>query len=92
MAGKGGKREGAGRKSNKVKLLHAEFAAPFFGPVKQATLWKKYLNSSDERVSLDAAKYLTDRLYGKARQAVELSGQGGGPILSEHKIVFIDGK
>ena len=33
--------------------------------------WKRYLNSEDDRVSLDCWKYLHDRVYGKPKQAIE---------------------
>lgn len=75
MAGKGGARPGAGRKTNAVKALASGFVANFFGSGEQERLWKSMLASKDERIRLDAAKYLTDRLYGKAPQALELSGE-----------------
>jgi len=37
--------------------------------------------NADIRYRLDAAKYLADRAYGKAAQAVELSGKDGAPIV-----------
>lgn len=92
MASKGGARPGAGRKTNAKKMLEAGFVAPFFSLDLQERHWKKFLNSKDEKIALDATKYLTDRIYGKARQAVELSGQNGEPIKSEHRIVFVDAK
>lgn len=46
-------------------------------------VWKSMLESNDERIRLAAAKYLTDRLYGRAGQAVKLSGEG------EHKITVV---
>lgn len=75
MAGKGGARPGAGRKTNKVKALAAGFVADFFNLPAQEKLWKSMLASDDEKIRLDAGKYLTDRLYGKAAQSVELSGE-----------------
>ena len=75
VAGKGGRTPGAGRKPNAVKLMQVKFAAPFFGEARQATIWKSMLASKDEKVVLDAAKYLSDRIYGKAPQALELSGE-----------------
>lgn len=71
MAGTGGKRPGAGRKSNAKRLLEAGFVCRAFGPDLQERVWKSMLQSSDERIVLEAAKYLTDRVYGKAPQAVE---------------------
>jgi hypothetical protein len=41
--------------------------------LEQEKFWKSMLDSKDERVRLDAGKYLTDRLYGRAAQAVEMN-------------------
>lgn len=71
MAGKGGRTPGSGRKSNAQKLLEAGFVAPFFGEQEQARVWKSMLASEDEKIVLDTAKYLTDRIYGKAPQSVD---------------------
>lgn len=76
MAGKGGSRPGAGRKTNKVKALAAGFVADFFDLPAQAKLWKSMLASDDERIALEAGKYLTDRLYGKAPQSVDMTSKG----------------
>ena len=46
-------------------------------------VWKSMLESNDERIRLAAAKYLTDRLYGRAGQAVKL------PVEVEHKITVV---
>lgn len=89
MAGNGGARPGAGRKSNAVKMLEAGFAAPFFGPDVQERQWRKFLNSEDEKIALDATKYLTDRVYGKAKQAVEVTGEDGGPIHTAISVTFV---
>jgi len=74
LAGKGGTRPGAGRKTNKVKALAAGFVAEFFDLPTQEKLWKSMLKSEDERIKLDAAKYLSDRLYGKAAQSMKVEG------------------
>lgn len=76
----GGKRPGAGRKSNAAKLLEAGFTCAAFGPEVQAKTWKSMLASADENIVLKAAIYLTDRLYGRPLQQTELSGPNGGPI------------
>lgn len=39
-------------------------------------LMQSLANSKDERVSLDAMKYLSDRLFGKAPQSVALNHSG----------------
>jgi hypothetical protein len=75
MAGKGGAMPGAGRKSNASKLLAAGFIAPYFGAIEQERHWKSLLASDDEKIRMDAVKYLTDRLYGKAPQSMELKGE-----------------
>lgn len=76
MGKNGGKRPGAGRKSNAVKLMEAGFVCTYFGALEQEKLWKSLLNSEDENVKLNAAKYLSDRLYGKAPQMVDLNHGG----------------
>lgn len=76
MAGKGGSRPGAGRKTNKVKALAAGFVAEYFDLKEQEKLWKSMLKSDDEKIRLDAGKYLTDRLYGKPAQAVDMTSKG----------------
>lgn len=87
MAGTGGKRIGAGRKLNADKALAAGFIAPYFDLPTQSKLWKSMLNSEDEKIRLDTAKYLTDRLYGKAPQAIEMSGKDGAPIAFQNIMV-----
>ena len=58
----------------------ASFACEHFDAER---VWKSMLESNDERIRLAAAKYLTDRLYGRAGQAVKLAGEG------EHKITVV---
>lgn len=76
MEAKRKRKAGAGRKSNAQKLLDAGFVCNYFGPLEQEKFWKSMLRSEDERIRLDAGKYLTDRLYGKAHQAVDLKHSG----------------
>lgn len=89
MAGKGGKREGAGRKSKAQKLLDAGFICTAFDVETQAKTWKSMLASEDERIVLDTAKYLTDRLYGKATEKHEHSGVDGDPIQAAITVEFV---
>jgi hypothetical protein len=72
---RGGVRPGSGRKSNASKLLNAGFAAPWFTTEFQRTKWLSFLGSDDEKIALDAFKYVTDRLYGKAHQAIDFRGE-----------------
>jgi hypothetical protein len=43
--------------------------------------------SDDERIVLDTLKYLTDRAYGKAPQALEVGGKDGGPIEMVKRVI-----
>jgi hypothetical protein len=83
MAGTGGFREGAGRKSNASKLLEAGFVASWFTAEFQEIKWKSFIESDDERIRLDAMKYLTGRLFGKAPQSVAINHSGGIDGLAE---------
>ena len=74
---RGGKRPGAGRKSNAAKLLEAGFVADWFTQEFQEIKWNQLVTSKDESVALRAMAYLTDRLYGKAKQQHEVSGDLG---------------
>lgn len=90
---KGGARTGAGRKSKAELLLdaqaHAKAVAGFFTLDVQESTWRELLNSSDEQIRLKALCYLTDKMYGKAHQSVALTGADGGPVQSEHRIMFL---
>ncbi|MFP5233919.1 MAG: hypothetical protein ACLGQX_15040 [Acidobacteriota bacterium] len=78
MAGKGGKRPGAGRKPSTIKgiakRLPRESAEVLLAEINANSKWVTLANSDDERIQLETLKYLTDRAYGKARQAIEASG------------------
>jgi hypothetical protein len=84
MAGRGGFRRGAGRKSNASKLIEAGFVANWFTPEYQQIKWKSFLESEDERIALDATKYLTDRLFGKPTQALTHSSDTDAPLVVRH--------
>lgn len=76
MTGRGGIRRGAGRKSKASKLVEAGFVASWFTAEFQEIKWKSFIDSDDERIALDATKYLTDRLYGKAAHTLDLTHTG----------------
>ena len=76
MAGRGGIRRGAGRKSKASKLIEAGFVASWFTAEFLEIKWKSFIESDDERIALDATKYLTDRLYGKAAHSLDLTHSG----------------
>lgn len=94
MAGTGGKRPGAGRKKGSTNQS-SEKKRAFFAAILKASspkvLWKRLLESEDDRVALDAAKYLHDQAYGRAPQALEVGGPGGGSIKIEAvRIIGVD--
>ena len=72
-AGSGGKRPGAGRKPNVLKGFGFDVIAETWPLHKQKTFWYSMLYSSNERISFEAGKYLTDRMYGKAKQEVDVN-------------------
>lgn len=39
-------------------------------------------SAKDESVKLQAAKYLSDQSIGKPTESVELTGEGGGPLVA----------
>lgn len=80
MAGRGGSRPGAGRKTNVQRLMDAQKAgeslAKWFTPEYTKSKWQALVESSDENVALKALIYLEDRLYGKPQQAVSMDVTG----------------
>lgn len=85
----GGPRKNAGRKSKAELLLTAGFAAPWFTAEFQKSKWEQLVASDDERIAIDAMKYLTDRIHGKAKQQMEVTGSEGGPIRSTVTVEFV---
>lgn len=72
MAGKGGKRPGAGRKPSTLKgiakRLPRETAELLLAEINANAMWVALANSNDERIRLEVLKYLTDRAHGRPRQ------------------------
>ncbi len=81
MAGRGGKRLGAGRKPSTIKgiarRLPKESAELLLVEINAQSKWISLADSTDERIVLETLKYLTDRAYGKTRQAIEASAEQG---------------
>jgi len=67
---------GGGRKKN----LAFETLALSAAPAAFAELIRLSTSAKDERVKIQACKEILDRAYGKAAQAVELSGADGEPL------------
>lgn len=65
-----------GRPSS-AKTLAARFTAQqVMETINTSEMWQKFLKSRDERISLDAWKYLNDRVHGKPPQAVDMNVKG----------------
>jgi hypothetical protein len=77
----GGARKNAGRKSHASKLLAAGFVAPWFTEDFQKIKWLEFINSDDPKIALDACKYISDRLFGKAAQAVDMNHSGSLEVI-----------
>ena len=92
---RGGRRKGAGRKPKWEKALQKHVAKPITAAIVLAEhdelrLWGRFLSSPDARIALDAAKYLTDRRDGKAKQAIEHLGPDGGPLQAAVLVKFVE--
>jgi hypothetical protein len=76
LKGRGGKRQGAGRKLNYFKRLGIKTltAAEILAHHDEPELWKGLLNHKSPDIRLKTLQYLTDRRDGKARQAINVSG------------------
>jgi hypothetical protein len=89
--GRGGRRAGAGRPKGRkdAKTLEIEAAAKKHAGDALAALAFIAKHGESERARVAAATALLDRGYGKPRQAVEHSGEGGGPLVVTvtHRII-----
>ena len=72
----GGPRKGAGRKRTGEKILLAGFSAPWFTPEFQKNKWSELVSHEDPRVSLEAMKYVTNRIFGCPTQSVDSTVRG----------------
>lgn len=75
MAGKGGKREGSGRKTNKVNLLRKSVALEILSEQEEKNQWRRLIKSEDEKVALQAFLAWNDRAFGKPSQPVDVEGE-----------------
>jgi hypothetical protein len=76
-----------GRPTTAEVLARRASAAEVLQEIDQKRMWRRFLDSDDEKVSLDAWKYLNDRVHGKPKQAVENTGPDGGPIEIVKRVV-----
>ena len=79
MAEKGGLRPGAGRKPKAVteqtRKAKKNFAESILSDELEKRMWTQALQSSNEKVAVDALKALTEFKHGKAKQSVEVDGK-----------------
>jgi hypothetical protein len=68
---RGGRRPGAGRKVKRIKTLVKRCdrvtAAMVLAAVDEQSKWRQFINSNDERIALDAIKFLTQMRDGRPK-------------------------
>jgi hypothetical protein len=76
MAGTGGHRPGAGRKpkavTERARELKKNFAHAILSDELEKRMWTQALQSTNEKVSSDALKSLSEFKHGKAKQTLDL--------------------
>lgn len=72
---KGGKREGAGRKPNKINILRKSAAFGLLSEQEEKNQWRRFIKSEDEKVALQAFLAWNDRAFGKPSQPVDVEGE-----------------
>src|SRR6202035_1519623 len=76
----GGARLNAGRKPKAPVLVRQILAAEILGSVDEVLLWQGLLGSENEKIKLEALKYLTDRRDGKAPQSMVVGPEDTRPV------------
>jgi len=69
----GGKRLGAGRKTNEVIALRRSLAQGLLSKEQERERWMRFLDSPDEDLAFKAFLAWNDRAYGKPSQAVDVT-------------------
>ena len=89
--GRGGRRPGSGRPrgGKKATTIEMERLARECAPAAFATLKLIAAKGRSEPARIAAATAILDRAYGKPRQALEHSGEDGGPVemLVTHEVI-----
>lgn len=88
---RGGKREGAGRPKGKVTAAKRQLSDLAKGHAERAlqTLADIADGGESEAARVSAAVAILDRAYGKPAQALQLTGEGGGPIETVTRIELV---
>lgn len=82
--GKSGNPSGRPKVDIEVRALAREYGSAAI------TKLVELLSGDDQRLALAAAQALLDRGYGKPPQAVQLSGEDGGPIKASLEVAFVE--
>jgi hypothetical protein len=72
---KGGARPGAGRPPKPKVTVKKASAETILAAVDEKELWTELLNSDNEKIRLEALRYLTDRRDGKPCESVMMRGE-----------------
>lgn len=62
-------------------------AADILSNIDETSVWTSLVNSDNEKIKLEAIKYLTDRRDGKASQAILMSGNPAENTPIRHVVV-----
>lgn len=76
--GESGNPNGRNKVTTQMKRLARDLLTPHQGKATQAIV--DCLSSDDDNTKLAAAKVVYDYCFGKPAQAVELTGEEGGPL------------
>jgi hypothetical protein len=71
---RGGPRPGSGRKPTEVNAARKCMAMGALSPAQEKALWKRLLNSTDNNIALKAFSMWLDRVHGKVKSEVEVTG------------------
>ena len=74
----GGKRLGAGRKTDEVNALRRSLAQGLLTEEQERERWMRFLDSSDQDLAFRAFLAWNDRAYGKPSQAVDVNNKEEG--------------
>jgi hypothetical protein len=76
LRSRGGKRRGAGRKPSYLKRIgiSPRNAEAILARADDKKLWHDLLTNHGPQFRIEALKYLTDRVHGKAKQQVDITG------------------
>ena len=68
---RGGKRPGAGREAGSTAAIRRVSAEAILAEHDPQKAWNRFLNSENDKIALDAWKFLWEHVHGKAKQPIE---------------------